>query len=183
MGSISAWTAPTREGGKGVAGFIPRAILAFLGNPLSGATPFRKKGRATSSPVRCPCGHELDPHEHKKRAPAFFLNPTGAAGGAWRPKGEGGADRDNDPRGARPGPCSRPGGLARWEARGIPTLGGRQRQGDLFGQRCPPWLHVHQRCLDRDPSSRRFRTRPCQGGAGHRRLRVLHGEPRGSVCP
>ena len=55
--------------------------------------------------------------------------------------------------------------------------------GALFGQRCPPWLHVHQRCLDRDPSSRRFRTRPCQGAAGHRRLRALQGEPRGSVCP
>ena len=26
-----------------MAGFIPRAILAFLWNPLSGATPFRKK--------------------------------------------------------------------------------------------------------------------------------------------
>ena len=33
----------TSKGGKGVAGFIPRAILAFLWNPLSGATPFRKK--------------------------------------------------------------------------------------------------------------------------------------------
>ena len=33
------------KGKKGwdVAGFIPRAILAFLWNPLSGATPFRKK--------------------------------------------------------------------------------------------------------------------------------------------
>ena len=53
--------------------------------------------------------------------------------------------------------------------------------GALTGQRCPSWLH--QRCLDRDPSSRRLRTRPCQGGAGHRRLRVLQGEPRESVCP
>ena len=55
--------------------------------------------------------------------------------------------------------------------------------GALPGQRCPPWLHVHQRCLDRYPSSHWFRTRPCQGGAGHRRLRVLQGEPRGLVCP
>ena len=31
------------KGGKGMAGFIPRAILAFLWNPLSGATLFRKK--------------------------------------------------------------------------------------------------------------------------------------------
>ena len=35
--------APTRKGGKGVAEFIPRAILVFLWNPLSDATPFRKK--------------------------------------------------------------------------------------------------------------------------------------------
>ena len=48
--STSAWTAPIREGGKGVAGFIPRAILAFLWNPLSDATPFKVKKRA-----RCRC--------------------------------------------------------------------------------------------------------------------------------
>ena len=28
-----------------MAGFIPRAILAFLWNPLLGAPPFRKKGK------------------------------------------------------------------------------------------------------------------------------------------
>ena len=35
---------------KGVAPpFIPRAILAFLWNPLSGATPFRQKERVTTA--------------------------------------------------------------------------------------------------------------------------------------
>ena len=62
--------------------FIPRAILAFLWNLLSGAPPFRKKAMA----------------------------PTGAGGGAWRPKGvvglKGGKGHD-DPRGGRPGPYSR----------------------------------------------------------------------------
>ena len=41
-----------REGGKGVAGFIRRAILEFLWNPLSGATPFRKKGHEVWPAVR-----------------------------------------------------------------------------------------------------------------------------------
>ena len=80
-----------------------------------------------------------------------------------------GSEENPDPLAAMRGP---------WAPRSPCTF-----RGALFGQRCPPWLHVHQRCLDRDPSSRQFRSRPCQGGAGHRRLRVLQGESQGSVCP
>ena len=46
---------------KKEAGFIPRAILAFLWNPLSGATPFRKKNhwpRGDLSSPRTRSGHK-----------------------------------------------------------------------------------------------------------------------------
>ena len=42
---------PFRKGGKGVARFIPRAILAFLWNSLSGATPFRNKKKKRKKEV------------------------------------------------------------------------------------------------------------------------------------
>ena len=41
--STSALLGPPPSARVGVAGYIPRAILAFLWYPLSGATPFRKK--------------------------------------------------------------------------------------------------------------------------------------------
>ena len=49
-----------QESGRKVAGFIPRAFLAFLWNPLSGATPLSKKQKEGSSAALNP-GHACSP--------------------------------------------------------------------------------------------------------------------------
>ena len=65
-----------------------------------------------------------------------------------------------------------------------PTLGCdplREKKGLLRPSRQKAsWREVKDRALDGRPGPR---SSQYQGGAGHRRLRVLQGEPRGSVCP
>ena len=55
-----------------MAGFILRAILAFLWNPLSGATPFRNKRRH--------CGSGRSRRGKGKKRWLFFLWAKGVGG-------------------------------------------------------------------------------------------------------
>ena len=70
----------TRKGGKGVAGFISQAILALLWNPLSGASPFRKKSHF----IFCPRGsHPTETGEGKGMTAQWGSTP----GASIRPRG------------------------------------------------------------------------------------------------
>ena len=95
-----------------MAGFIPRAILAFLWNLLSGVTPSRKKGRPRGV-ARGEADGGGRGHDGPRVVRPGPFTPRGPCMVGGRSVAKGEADKvgrgHDGPRVVRPGPYSRPG--------------------------------------------------------------------------